>query len=53
MLEISWADLVKNEELGTAKEERNILHKIKSRKVNWIATICVRTAFSVTLLKER
>ena len=32
----SWADRVKNEVLNRAKEERNILCKIKRRKANWI-----------------
>jgi hypothetical protein len=35
------------------KEERNILHRIKSRNINWIGHYCVGIAFSNTLLKER
>jgi hypothetical protein len=37
MEEIIWTDRVRNEEvLRKGKEENNILHKIKRRKVNWI-----------------
>jgi len=37
MDKISWTDLVRNEEvLCRGKKERNILHTIKRRKVNWI-----------------
>jgi len=34
---IIWADRVRNEEvLHRVKEERNIVHTVKWRKVNWI-----------------
>jgi len=37
MEEISWTDHVRNEDvLLRVKEERNILHKIRKRKANWI-----------------
>jgi hypothetical protein len=37
MEKISWTDHVRNEEvLHRVKEERNILHKMKRRKTNWI-----------------
>ena len=37
MEKIIWTDHVKNEEvLHRVKEERNILHAIKRRKVSWI-----------------
>jgi hypothetical protein len=40
---ISWTDRVRNEEvLQRVKEERNILHTIKRRKVNWIGHILRR-----------
>jgi hypothetical protein len=40
MEKISRKDLVKNDEvLQTVKEERNMLHTIKRRKVNWVAHI--------------
>jgi hypothetical protein len=40
---ISWTDRVRNEEvLHRLKEERNILHKIKRRKANWIGHILRR-----------
>jgi hypothetical protein len=42
-MEISWTDHVRNEEvLLTVKEQRNILHKISKRKVNWIGPILRR-----------
>ena len=37
MEKISWADHVRNDEvLLTVNEDRNILHEISKRKVNWI-----------------
>jgi len=40
MEKISWTDRVKNEDvLHRVKEERNILHTIKRRTVNWIGRI--------------
>jgi hypothetical protein len=43
MKKISWTDRVRNEEvLHRVKKERNILHKIKIRKVNWIGHILRR-----------
>jgi hypothetical protein len=43
MEKISWTDRVRNEEvLHRVKEERNILHTIKRRKVNWIGRILCR-----------
>jgi hypothetical protein len=40
MEKISWTDLVRNEEvLHRVKAERNILHKMKKRKANWIGHI--------------
>jgi hypothetical protein len=42
-MEISWTDLVRNEEvLQRVKEERNILHTIKRRKASWIGHILRR-----------
>jgi hypothetical protein len=42
-MEISWTDHVRNEEvLHRVKEERNILHRIKTRKANWIGHILRR-----------
>jgi hypothetical protein len=42
-MEISWTDRVRNEEvLHRVKEKRNILHKIKRRKANWISHILHR-----------
>ena len=43
MAKISWTDHVRNEEvLLTVKEQRNILHEISKRKVNWIGHILRR-----------
>jgi hypothetical protein len=42
-MEISWTERVRNEEvLHRVKEERNILHRIKRRKANWIGHILCR-----------
>jgi hypothetical protein len=49
MEKISWTDRVRNEEiLHRVKEERNILHTIKSRKATWIGHILRRNC----LLKQ-
>ena len=45
MEEISWTDRVRNEVLHRVKEERNNLHTVQRRKVNWIGHILVGTAF--------
>jgi hypothetical protein len=50
---ISLTNRVRNEVLHRVKEERNILLKIKRRKVNWIGHIFLRKYFINTLLKER
>ena len=43
MEKISWTDHVRNEDvLLTVKEQRNILHEIRKRKVNWIGHILRR-----------
>jgi hypothetical protein len=43
---ISWTDRVKNEEvLHRVKEERNILHTIKRRRLTGLVTSWVVTAF--------
>jgi hypothetical protein len=36
-----------------SREERNILHKMKRRKANWIGHIWRRSCLLNTLLKER
>jgi hypothetical protein len=38
-MDISCTYFVRNEVLRTVKEERNISHKIKRRKANWIGNI--------------
>jgi len=43
MEKISWTDHVRNEDaLLRVKEQRNILHKIRKRKANWIGHILRR-----------
>jgi hypothetical protein len=43
MEKISWTDYVRNEEvLLRVKKQRNILHEIRKRKVNWIGHILRR-----------
>jgi hypothetical protein len=49
MEKISWTDQVRNEEvLLRVNEQRNILHKIRKRKANWIGHILCRNC----LLKQ-
>jgi hypothetical protein len=43
MEKFSCSDYVKNEALHRMKEERNIVHKIKGRKANWIYHILLRS----------
>ena len=46
MEKISWAVRVRNEKLlRGVKEERNIVHIIKRRKVTGLVKSCVGTAF--------
>ena len=42
MEKISWTDLVKNEVLQRAKEERNILLTVLRRKAKWIGHMLFR-----------
>jgi hypothetical protein len=42
MEKISWTDRLRNEVLCRVKEERNIIHTVKSRKANWIGYILRR-----------
>jgi hypothetical protein len=51
---ISWTERVKNEKvLHTDAEERNVLHKIKRRKANWIGHILRMICLIKAFLKER
>jgi ribosomal 50S subunit-associated protein YjgA (DUF615 family) len=46
MEKISWTDRVRSEEvLHIVKEERNVLHRVKRRKANWIGHILRRNCF--------
>ena len=43
MEKIIWTDHVRNEEvLLRVKKQRNILHKIRKRKANWIGHVLCR-----------
>jgi hypothetical protein len=42
---ISWTDFVRIKVLNGVEEERNILHTVKRRKVNWIGHILGRNCF--------
>ena len=54
MEKISWTDHVRKEEmLLRLKEQRNILHEIRKRKVTGLVTSYVETAVYNKLLKER
>jgi hypothetical protein len=53
-MEISWTDRVRNEEvLHRVKEERNIIHKIKIRKANWIGDILCRNCLLKQVIQEK
>ena len=52
--EISWTDHVRNEDvLLRVKEQRNILHEIRKRKVNWIGHILRRNCLLQRVIKEK
>ena len=44
---------MKKYSMSEVKEEKNILHNIKTRKANWICHILHRNCLSNILLKER
>jgi hypothetical protein len=51
---ISWTDHVRNEEvLLRVKEQRNILHKIRKRKANWIGHILRRSCLLQRVIKGK
>jgi hypothetical protein len=55
MEKISWTDRVRKEAvLHTVKKDRNILHRMKRRKANWVGHIlCRNCLLKKKLLKER
>jgi len=54
MEKISWTDHVRNEEvLLRAKEQRNILHEISKRKVNWIGHILRRNCLLQRVIEAK
>jgi len=48
MEKIGWTDYVRNEVFYRITQNRNILHKIKRRKANWIGHIMRRNLPSKT-----
>jgi hypothetical protein len=53
MEKISWTDRVRNEEmLHRVKEEWNIIHTVKRRKVNWIGHILRRNCLLKHITEE-
>jgi hypothetical protein len=54
MEKISWTDHVRNKDvLLRVKEQRNILHKIRKRKANWIGHILRRTCLLQLVTKGK
>jgi hypothetical protein len=54
MEKISWNDHVRNEAvLRRVKEQRNILHEISKRKVNWIGHILRRNCLLRQVIEEK
>jgi hypothetical protein len=52
MEKISWTDHVRNEDVFLrVKEQRNILHEIRKRKVNWIGHILRRNCLLQRAIK--
>jgi len=50
---ISWTDRVRNEELQTVKEERDILHERKRNKTNCIGQILCRNCLIKTAIEGK
>jgi len=51
---ISWTDRLKNEEVfHRAEKERNILHRVKSRKANWIGHILRRNCLQKYIIEGK
>jgi len=54
MEKISWTDHVRNEEvLLRVNEQRNILHEIRKRKVNWIGHILRRNCLLKQVIEKK
>ena len=53
MKKISWTVHVRNEVLLRVKEQRNILHEIRKRKVNWICHILRRNCLLQRVIEGR
>ena len=54
MEKISWTDHVRNEEvLLRVNEKRNILHKIRKRKANWIGHILRRNCLLKQVIERK
>ena len=54
MENISWTEHVRNEDvLLRVTEQRNILHKIRKRKANWIGQIMRRNCLLQRVIEEK
>jgi ribosomal 50S subunit-associated protein YjgA (DUF615 family) len=54
MEKISWTDYVRNEDvLFRVKEQRNVLHKMRKRKANWIGHILRRNCILQRVTKGK
>jgi hypothetical protein len=54
MEKIGWTDRVRNEYvLHRVKKKRNILHKVKSRKANWIGHILRRNSLLKHIIQRK
>jgi hypothetical protein len=54
MEKISWTELMRNEEvLFTVNEHKNILHKVRKRKANWIGHILRRNCLLHQVLEGK
>jgi hypothetical protein len=54
MEKITWTDSVRNDEvLHKVKEERNIIHRVRRRKANWIRHILHRNCISKHIIEGK
>jgi hypothetical protein len=53
MEKISWTQHVRNEVLLRVKEQRNILHEIRKRKVTWIGHILCRNCLLRQVIERK
>ena len=53
MEKISWTDHVRKEVLLRVNEQRNILHEIRKRKVDWICHILRRNCLLTQIIEGK